>query len=87
MHRVEVASRRVEKEIANLPSRVRERLIQAIRKLRHNPRPRGARKMVSEMHGAWRIRVGDHRITYDGEDEQRLVIILATLHRREAYWS
>jgi mRNA-degrading endonuclease RelE of RelBE toxin-antitoxin system len=37
-----------------------------------------------EMRGAWRIRVGDYRVLYD-IDDQGLVIVLAVLHRREAY--
>jgi len=41
--------------------------------------------MVGEMRGAWRIRLGDYRISYDVDDDQRLVIILAALHRREVY--
>jgi len=41
--------------------------------------------MMGEMRGAWRIRVGDYRVIYDVDDDERLVIILAVLHRREAY--
>lgn len=85
MYRVKLASRRVEKEIAKLPHGMRERVLQAIRKLAEDPRPRGARKLSGEMRGAWRIRVGDYRILYDVNDEHLLVIILAVLHRREAY--
>jgi len=75
----------VEQEIADLPVGMRERVIQAIRRLREDPRPRGARKMMGEMRGAWRIRVGDYRIIYDVDDDQRLVVILMVMHRREAY--
>ena len=85
MYRVKTASRRVEKEIADLPHGVRDRVIRAIRRLAEDPRPRGARKMMGEMRGAWRIRVGDYRVIYDVDDDERLVIILAVLHRREAY--
>lgn len=85
VYRVKTASRRVEKEIADLPTGVRLRVIHAIRHLREAPRPRGARKMGGEMRGAWRIRVGDYRVIYDVDDDQQLVIILGVLHRREAY--
>ena len=85
MHRAETASRRVEKEIANLPGGMRERIIRAIRKLVENPRPQGARKLMGAMSGAWRIRVGDYRVIYDVDDAQQLVVILAVLHRREVY--
>jgi len=85
VHRVKTASRRVEKEIANLPGGVRERIIRAIRKLAENPRPQGARKLMGAMRGAWRIRVGDYRVIYDADDAQQLVVILAVLHRRDVY--
>lgn len=85
MHRIETASRRVEKEIASLPGGVRERVIQAIGSLREDPRPRGSRKMMGEMRGAWRIRIGDYRVIYDVDDDRQLVIILVVLHRREVY--
>jgi len=85
VYRVKTASRRVEKEIAELPQQARDRVIEAIRKLAEDPRPRGARKLVGEIGGAWRIRVGDWRVIYDVDEDERLVIILAALHRREAY--
>jgi len=85
MHRVKTASRRVEKEIAALPHTVRERVVQALQQLSEDPRPTGSRRLSDEMRGAWRIRVGDYRVLYDIEDNQRLVIVLAVLHRREAY--
>ena len=85
MHRVETASRRVEKEIADLPGGVRERIIRAIRKLVENPCPQGARKLMGAMRGAWRIRVGGYRVIYDADDAQQLVVILAVLRRREVY--
>jgi mRNA interferase RelE/StbE len=37
------------------------------------------------MRGAWRIRVEDHRVIYDIDDDRREVVLLAVLHRREAY--
>ena len=40
---------------------------------------------MGEMWGAWRIRVGDYRIIYDIDDDERLVVILVVTHRREAY--
>ncbi len=85
MYRVKTASRRVEKEISDLPHPVIQRVVQAIRELAEDPHPRGARKLAGEMRGAWRIRVGDYRIFYDVNDDDRVVIVLAVLHRREAY--
>jgi len=33
----------------------------------------------------WRVRVGDYRIVYNVDDEQRLVTILQVGHRRDIY--
>lgn len=51
MYRVENASRRVEKEIVNLPTVIRERIIKAIMNLADAPRPAGVRKLSGEMQG------------------------------------
>lgn len=85
MYSIETASRRVEKEIADLPHGVRDRVIQAIRKLKEDPRPPGVRRMMGAMCGVWRIRGGDYRMIYDVHDDRRLVIILSVLHRRQIY--
>ena len=85
VYRVETASRRVEREVAGLPHSVRGRVIQAVRNLHEDPRPRGARKMRGEVRGAWRIRVRHYRVIYDVDDDQRLVAILAVLPRRVVY--
>ncbi len=85
MYRVSAASRRVEKEIADLPGTIRERVVQAIRQLADNPRPPGARKLSGEMRGAWRVRIGHYRVIYDINGDARLVIVLTVAHRREAY--
>lgn len=85
MYQIKTASRRVEKEIASLVPQTQKRVLQAIQQLSNNPRPQRVRKLAGEMRGAWRIRVGPYRILYDIDDDQKIVIILAVLHRREAY--
>ncbi|HKZ83046.1 MAG TPA: hypothetical protein VJ793_05255 [Anaerolineae bacterium] len=49
MYRISTASRRVEKEIDDLPSTVRDRVVRTIRRLAENPRPPGSRKLSGEM--------------------------------------
>jgi mRNA interferase RelE/StbE len=34
---------------------------------------------------AWRIRVGDHRVIYEVEDDLLLVTVVRAAHRREVY--
>ena len=85
MYRVENASRRVEKEIVDLPTGIRKRITKAIMNLADEPRPAGVRKLSGEMHGAWRVRIGDYRVLYNIDDERHLITILTVQHRREAY--
>ena len=85
MYRIVTSSRRVEKEIADLPSDVRGRVVTAIKNLAGEPRPDGVRKLSGELKGAWRVRIGDYRVLYDIDDERQLITLLAVLHRREAY--
>ncbi len=85
MYQVEIASRRVEKELDSLDPVIQKRVIRNIKALSENPRPQGVRKLSGEMQGVWRLRVGEFRILYDIDDNKDLVIILAVLHRRDAY--
>lgn len=62
MYRIETSSRRVEKEITDLPPDIRGRVVAAIKDLADVPRPDGVRKLSGELKGAWRIRVGDYRV-------------------------
>jgi mRNA interferase RelE/StbE len=61
----------------------RERIRTAILPLTENPRPSGCRMLKDSPD--WRVRVGDHRIVYGIDDEQRIVEILNIAHRRDVY--
>ena len=85
MYEIRFVTPRVERRIAALPTPVRRRVFEAIERLAREPRPAGVRKLSGEMRGFWRVRVGDYRIVYDIDAEQRLVSIAAVHHRRESY--
>lgn len=53
-------------------------------KLEADPRRRGAKKLTGFEH-QWRIRVGEYRVLYEIDDDQRLVHIYRIAHRSEAY--
>jgi mRNA interferase RelE/StbE len=61
----------------------RERIRTAILSLTENPRPPGCRRLKDSPD--WRVRVGDHRIVYGIDYEQRIVKILNIAHRRDVY--
>ena len=85
MYEVRLASRRVEKAIADLPPTARERMLEAIHSLRDEPRPEGVRKLSGKLSGSWRIRVGAYRVLYDIHDTDKVVVITDVGLRRDVY--
>jgi mRNA interferase RelE/StbE len=66
-----------------LHGRLRERIAAAIDGLAGEPRPRGASKLAGR--DDYRIRIGDYRVVYVVDDEERLIIVARIAHRREVY--
>lgn len=85
MYEVQLASRRVEKAIADLPSIAKERVLKAIQNLREEPRPEGVKKLGGKLSGSWRIRVGVYRVLYDIHDADKVVVITDVGLRRDVY--
>jgi len=75
--------RRAQRELAQLPKEAYERVRDAIHAFGQNPRPPGCLKLTGR--DGWRIRVGDYRVIYEIDDEQRTVTILHIGHRRDIY--
>ena len=78
-----VVRARVRKSLARLPENVYRRVSNAIEGLQKEPRPPGCRTL-SDREG-WRLRVGDYRIIYEIDDEERVVTVLQVGHRRDVY--
>ena len=55
----------------------------AIDALAANPRPVGCVKLAGR--DDYRIRVGDYRVVYAVDDDERLVLVARIAHRREVY--
>ena len=77
-------ARSARKELQALPLNVTERILTKIESLASNPRPPGCKKLSGPTR-LWRLRVGDYRIVYDIDDEERLVDISVIRHRSVAY--
>jgi mRNA-degrading endonuclease RelE of RelBE toxin-antitoxin system len=60
-YKVDLASRRVERQIDDLPPDMQRRIIAVLRSLADTPRPFGVEKLMDDLH---RIRVGQFRIIY-----------------------
>ena len=75
--------RSAQQALSKIPRPSQDRLVEAIRKLRSDPRPEGVRKLSGR--NAWRIRVGDYRAIYEINDDQSKVLIVVVGHRKEVY--
>jgi mRNA interferase RelE/StbE len=62
---------------------LRGRIAAAIDGLAETPRGPGAAKLAGR--DDYRIRVGEYRIVYAVDDEERLVLIARIAHRRDVY--
>lgn len=71
------------KELAALPRRHCQRVIEKVRALATDPRPHGAEKLSDE--NKYRIRQGDYRVLYQIDDDDKRVTIVRIAHRGEAY--
>jgi mRNA interferase RelE/StbE len=72
------------RQLEKLPGAVLAQIDAAILRLADDPRPRGCRKLAAR-DDRWRIRVGDYRIIYVVDDEDRVVIIAEVGGRDDVY--
>lgn len=74
----------VQKQLDDLPEKQRERILNDIRLLADVPRPSGVKKLKG-YENMYRIRVGSYRVIYEIQDQEMLVLILSSIHRKDAY--
>jgi mRNA interferase RelE/StbE len=82
-YRLEISAT-AERQLKRLPRRDLGAVVEAIERLRSNPRPRGSRKL-SGYRDVYRIRVGVYRILYSVERALLLIVILKVGHRKNVY--
>jgi mRNA interferase RelE/StbE len=72
------------KEIERIPSRNdRRRVIERIRSLADEPRPRGCQKLSG--YEWYRVRQGVYRIIYSIHDDRLVVHVVKVGHRKDVY--
>jgi len=76
--------RSAERDIKRLQEGILQRIIFTIMGLSNNPRPKGCRK-ISGSKSDWRIRIGDYRVLYEIDDNNKSVKIMRILHRSSIY--
>lgn len=76
--------RYAERDLKRLMAKDFHRIISHIKSLAQNPRPSGCRKIVGSK-SDWRIRVGEYRVIYEINEEEKTVRVMRVRHRREVY--
>lgn len=66
------------------PRKLRRQIVERIRELATDPRPRGCEKLAGGS-GRYRIRQGPYRIVYSIADDERVVVIFKVAHRKDVY--
>ena len=66
------------------PKKVRRQVVDKIRSLADDPRPRGCEKLSGQAN-RYRIRQGVYRIVFSVEDSELIVFVVIIGHRREVY--
>ncbi len=82
-YRVEV-TRSAYRDLDSMSPGVGGTVLTAMRGLTSDPRLRQCRKL-SGSDNSYRLRVGDYRVPYEVDDNERLVTVYAVGHRRDIY--
>jgi len=83
-YRIRVESS-ADRDLKHLPEKVAQRVDRKLDELAENPLPRGAIKLKGYADTVWRVRVGDYRIVYTINTEEKLVKVFGVLPRPKAY--
>lgn len=71
------------RDLSQLDVPVRRRILEALDRFVADP-GRGPVKRLTGIR-EWRLRVGDWRVRFERDDDERVIVVLRVLHRREAY--
>ncbi len=84
-YRVELV-KSAKKEFDDLPSKVQNKVIEALKFLAENPFSELLRiKKLKGAHSLYRIRVGDYRVVYEVRHGALVVLVIKIGHRRDVY--
>jgi len=75
--------RSAEKELEVLPEKIHDHIVSQLISFKENPRPAGVIKLRGRP--GYRKRVGNYRILYTVDDENKRVEVISIAHRKEVY--
>lgn len=74
---------RLERQLSRINKKDYEKIEAAVYALGEQPRPANCQKLKGR--DAWRIRIGEHRVIYEIDDDARVVTVVEAGHRKEIY--
>jgi mRNA interferase RelE/StbE len=83
MYRIRLESS-VENDLKRIPAKDFHHIVSHIKALAENPRPSGCRKLIG-FKNDWRVRIGDYRVVYEINDEEKSVNVIKVKLRSIAY--
>ena len=78
------SARSATKDLRGIDPQWVPKVLAAIETLADDPRPAGFKKLVGSDH-TYRIRIGDHRVIYELQGGDLLVLVIRVRHRRDVY--
>ncbi len=75
----------VQKDIKNIDSKTKEKIKKSIEKLKDFPNITNIKSLKSHPLADYRLRVGDYRILFDVDWENKKIFILKIGHRKDIY--
>jgi mRNA interferase RelE/StbE len=73
----------VTRDLRSIPNRDLQKILTVIETLSEEPRPSGVEKLSGQ--DKYRIRQGSHRIIYEINDKEVIVIVVKVGHRKDVY--
>lgn len=78
-------TRAADKAFSSLPSKIQDRIDDALDTLESDPWPLGHKKLKGSKKVLYRVRVGDYRVVYQVEEQKLVVVLIRIGHRKEVY--
>lgn len=80
-----VFTSQAEENLAKLDKQIAQRILKKIRWLAENLETLTPEPLTGQFQDVYKLRVGDYRVLYTFEDQQKLIVIRLIKHRREVY--
>jgi len=71
-------------DLRDMDGAIKRRILKELKKLQIAPKEYGL-PLRGELHGFYKLRVGDYRVVYRVDEEKKYVICLIIQHRRQVY--